>query len=101
MTLRSNQPMLFDWACWLTTVGLRLVSIGPPMSVSEAGRQGSSQAAISAAAASTGTDGWQTATTWVPVPMNRMHSITWSMKSSRSKRPQASGTWRASRQSVM
>jgi hypothetical protein len=97
MTLRWNHSIGRDWACWLTRIGLRRVSIGPPMSVGEAGRQGSPCAAISAAAASAWTEGWPTATTWVSLPMKRISSI---RCSSRSKAPNASGMSRASRQSV-
>ena len=92
--------MLRDWASWLTWVGLRRVSIGPPIRVIEAGRHGSSMAAMRAAAARTGTEGWQTAMTWVLVPIQRMKSMMWSMKSSRSKPPTKAGISRASRQSV-
>ena len=58
-------------------------------------------AAIYGEDASTGTEGWQTAMTWVLVPIQRTQSMMWSMKSSRSKRPSQTGISRASRQSVM
>ena len=46
-------------------MGLTRVSIGPPISVMVAGAKRSPRASISATAASTGTEGWQTAMTWV------------------------------------
>ena len=52
----------------LTAVGLRRVSIGPPISVMVAGAKRSPRASMMAAAASTGTEGWQTAMTWVSGP---------------------------------
>ena len=48
---------------------------------------GSSAAAISDTAASTGTDGWHTAMTWQPGPSRRMKPTISSIMSSRSKRP--------------
>ena len=47
----------------LTTVGFTRVSIGPPISTMECGTYGSPSASMRATAASTGTDGWQTAMT--------------------------------------
>jgi len=52
----------------LTSVGLRRVSIGPPISVMLAGALGSSLSSISATAASKGTDGWQMPSVWTPGP---------------------------------
>ena len=50
-------------ASWLTAVGERRVSIGPPISVMERGVNGSFSASMRAMAAITGTEGWQTAMT--------------------------------------
>ena len=52
----------------LGTVGLCRVSIGPPIRVSDLGWRGSFASAISAAAAITGTEGWQTAITCTSGP---------------------------------
>ena len=68
MTLFSNHSIGRVLASLLTAVSLRRVSIGPPISVIEAGCIGSLRDAISAAAASTGTAGWQTAITCVFAP---------------------------------
>src|SRR3546814_14779882 len=61
--------MTFSWnhawgrvvACWLTAVGALRVSIGPPIIVSVRGRHLCFDAAMIAAAASQGTDGWHPA----------------------------------------
>ena len=45
------------------------------VSVSVAGRQGSFSALITAVAAKAGTEGWHTASMWVPGPMKRRNSI--------------------------
>ena len=50
------------------------VSIGPPISVMEAGRSGSSSSAMIAAATITGTLGWQTATVCARRPPPAMRS---------------------------
>ena len=63
MTLRSNQAVPRCCASWFTAVGLTRVSIGPPASTIERGMNGSPSSSISAAAASTGTEGWHTANT--------------------------------------
>ena len=55
----------------LVAVGERRASIGEPMKLTLAGRCGSPSSAISAAAASTGGPGWQTATTCARSPMWR------------------------------
>src|SRR6476660_9735186 len=68
MTLRRNQSTPRSCASLLTAVGLLRVSIGPPISVIERGAWRSPSVSISAVAASTGTDGWHTATTWVSPP---------------------------------
>ena len=72
-TLLRNQSMSRLSASALTAVGLTRVSIGPPISVMVAGRKRSLRASISAIAATTGTDGWQTAMTCADGPM------TWSI----------------------
>ena len=53
----------------LTLVGLMRVSMGPAISVMLRGCAGLPDWAMTAAAASTCTHGWQTATTWVGEPM--------------------------------
>ena len=68
MQLRRNQSVPRSIASWLTAVGLRRVSIGPPISVIERGAQGSDSASMRAMAAMTGTDGWQIAMTCVSGP---------------------------------
>ena len=68
--------MPFSSASLLTAVGFERVSIGPPISVIERGANLSPRASISATAASTGTDGWQTATTCVPSPRRCSISMT-------------------------
>ena len=76
MTLSRNQSMPFSSASRLTAVGLRRVSIGPPISVMVAGAKRSPFASISATAASTGTEGWQTAMTCVSGPSSCSMSTT-------------------------
>ena len=71
MTLRRNQPMPRCSASSLTTVGLTRVSTGPPASVIDKGAAGSPSSSISATAASTGTEGWQTAKTCTSPPKKR------------------------------
>ncbi len=66
--LRRNQSMPFDCASLLTAVGLERVSIGPPIKTMEGGECGSPRASIKETAASTGTEGWQTAMMWVSPP---------------------------------
>ena len=56
-TLFSNHSIDLPSASLLTPVGLRRVSIGPPISVMDAGWNGSSIEAMCATAASTGTAG--------------------------------------------
>ena len=63
-------------ASLLTAVGLRRVSIGPPIRIMLRGAQGSFAAFISDTAASTGTEGWQTAITLVPGPSVWRISVT-------------------------
>ncbi len=75
MTLFSNQSWLLFVARLLTAVGHRRASIGPPIIVIEIGVR-SPALAISEIAASTGTVGWQTETTWTSGPMWRMKSCT-------------------------
>ncbi|MNY73180.1 hypothetical protein D3C86_2119110 [compost metagenome] len=57
MTLSRNHSIGRSLASRLTAVGLMRVSIGPPISVIDAGDSGSSAASIRATAASTGTAG--------------------------------------------
>ena len=76
MTLSRNQEYGFVVARLLTSVGLRLVSIGPPIIVIVRGSRGSPALAISEMAASTGTVGWQTEITWTSGPSLWMNSIT-------------------------
>ena len=76
MTLLRNQSMPRSSASLLTAVGLRRVSIGPPISVIDGGTQGSSSASISETAAITGTDGWHTAMTWMLPPSTCSISMT-------------------------
>ena len=85
---RLAQTFNADWYWWrnqstprasaslLTLVGLQRESIGPPIRVIERGTTASSCASISAMAASTGTDGWQTARTWVSSPSRRSIATT-------------------------
>ena len=85
----------------LTLVGLARVSIGPAISVMLRGCGGSPASAMTAAAASPATAGWQTATMWLPGPITPSQRTMWSMNSSSPKRPSCSGTSRAFVQSVM
>jgi hypothetical protein len=75
MTVRSNHSKLRVCARSLTSVGLRRVSIGPPIIVIERGSAGSSSDDISEIAPSTGTVGWHTDITWTSGPRWRMNSI--------------------------
>ena len=84
-----------------TEVGLTRVSIGPAISVRLRGRAGSRSSAISAAAASTGTAGWQTATTCAPGPIARRKPAICATKPSKPKEPALTGTSRALCQSVI
>ena len=59
------------------------------------------RAPCSAAAASTGTDGWHTAMTWVLGPIKRMKSMSVVDEVVEVEAAQASGISRASPQSVM
>ena len=68
MTFWRNHIIELRIARSLGVVGLTRVSIGPPIRVIDRGWRGSLSAAISAAAAITGTDGWQTAMTWTSGP---------------------------------
>ncbi len=76
----------FAMAKSLTLVGLMRVSIGPAIKVMLRGCAASPSSAINAAAARTGTQGWQTATTWEPGPITCRNLITWSTKALKSKR---------------
>ena len=77
---RWNQVKGRSSARRLVAVGESRASIGEPMKVIELGPVADrSSSAISAAAASTGGPGWQTATTWAPGPMARSIARTWSM----------------------
>ena len=71
----SNQLIGLVFANSFTLVGLILVSIGPAISVIVRGCALLPDSAISATAASTGTVGWQTATTCVPGPNSSMNCI--------------------------
>ena len=79
MTLRRNQSVPRFSASVLTTVWLTRVSIGPPARISDSGTAGSPSASIRAVAASTGTDGWQTANTCTSPPKKRNMSTMVSM----------------------
>ena len=76
MTFLRNQSTPFSWARLFTAVGLRRVSMGPPMRIMVFGAAGSFAAFISATAAITGTEGWQTAITLVSGPRNCRNSVT-------------------------
>ena len=80
-----------DLASSFTLVGLTRVSIGPAISVMLRGCAGLPFCAITAAAASTATQGWQTATTCAPGPITSRNWIRWSTYSSKPKRPCSSG----------
>ncbi len=76
MSWRSNHEIGLVTARLLTAVGLRRVSIGPPIMIMVRGFTGSSSAAISEIAASTGTVGWHTEMTLMSGPRWRMNSRT-------------------------
>ena len=60
--------MPFSLARLFTAVGEMRVSIGPPIRIIERGASGSPASSITDTAASTGTEGWHTAITWVSSP---------------------------------
>ena len=110
MAFRSNQDALCEAISPVAALGLRATSMGEPISTSEAGRAGSSSSAIIAAAASAGTPAWLTASSAgrsrvtspsASLAIIRQKAISVSVQSSMSKAPAATGTLRASRQSVM
>ena len=76
MQLSRNHSMPRSSASRLTAVGLSRVSIGPPMRIIEAGEAGSFIFSMQATATETGTEGWQTAITWVPGPRSRSMAMT-------------------------
>ncbi len=76
MTVLRNQSMPRSWASLFTPVGLRRVSIGPPISVIDVGTKGSRRASMIETAATTGTEGWHTAMTWVLPPRTCSISMT-------------------------
>lgn len=71
LDLRNDPGGLLD-----TAVGATRVSIGPPIRVIVRGWHGSLSAAIIATAASVGTQGWHTASTWLAGPSSRRKRIT-------------------------
>ena len=70
-TFFSNQLSGWVVASSLGCLGFLAVSMGEPISTIEAGRAGSPSSAIIAAAASTGTPGWQTPITAGRSPVSR------------------------------
>ena len=74
MTWSANQECGRPEAKSFTAVGLRRVSIGPPIMIIALGTAGSFSAAMSDTAASTGTVGWQTDITFSSGDRKRMNS---------------------------
>ena len=64
MQFRLNHAVPRSCASVFTAVGLRRVSIGPPIRIIDCGLCGSPFSSISATAVSNGTDGWQTPIEW-------------------------------------
>ena len=71
----SNQASERCSASSFGCLGLRAVSMGEPISTSDAGRRGLPCIAISAAAAMAGMPGWQTAITAIRSPSRLRCSI--------------------------
>ncbi|MNT82811.1 hypothetical protein D3C72_2225930 [compost metagenome] len=85
----------------LTLVGLTRASMGPAISVRLGGWAGSPSSAMSAAAASAATAGWQIATRCVPPPSVCRKPIRCCTNSSKPKRPASKGMSRGLCQSVI
>ena len=73
--MRSNHSMECFLASSSTVVELTRTSIGPAISVMLRGCALLPACAITAAAASTATQGWHTASTWVPGPITSRNLI--------------------------